>query len=244
MEGPERIRLDVPQRWAIWLSIRDDLRFLSHHDTMRAIERTAARAGLPLAYTQGFNPRPILSLACPRPVGVATCDDLLVAALIGPVDATAMLQRLNGASPPGMRFLGAAPLPGKRPPQPRRIDHELSLDPPQARRVARRIDDLQDQPTWPVERPGRPSRRARGKVAAGRTVNLRPLTADVMVEGTSLRWTQLFVEEQTATCRDVLSLLGLDERINSARAIRVGADYRLSDDQRGDFRTAHAPDKT
>ena len=44
---------------------RGDLRLVSHHDLMRCLERMLRRANLPMAYSQGFNPRPkvVFSLA-------------------------------------------------------------------------------------------------------------------------------------------------------------------------------------
>ena len=54
------------------------LRFLSHAETLRLFERACARAGVPVKYSQGFNPHPKLSLPLPRPVGVASGGELLV----------------------------------------------------------------------------------------------------------------------------------------------------------------------
>ncbi len=45
------------------------LTFTSHLDLMRAWERSLRRAGVPLAYSQGFNPRPKLQLAAALPLG-------------------------------------------------------------------------------------------------------------------------------------------------------------------------------
>ncbi|MHC4482407.1 MAG: TIGR03936 family radical SAM-associated protein [Planctomycetota bacterium] len=57
--------------------IGPSLRFLSHAETVRVFQRACARAGIRLQYSQGFNPRPKLSLPLPRSVGVETEDDLL-----------------------------------------------------------------------------------------------------------------------------------------------------------------------
>ncbi len=35
-----------------------DLRLISHRDIMRCLERMLRRAGIPIAFTQGFNPGP------------------------------------------------------------------------------------------------------------------------------------------------------------------------------------------
>jgi radical SAM-linked protein len=56
-------------------------RFLSHAETQRVLERACVRAAVPLRYSEGFNPHPRLSLPLPRPVGVQSDDELLVARL-------------------------------------------------------------------------------------------------------------------------------------------------------------------
>jgi radical SAM-linked protein len=53
------------------------LRFLSHAQTLRVFQRACVRAGIEVHYSQGFNPRPRLSLPLPRPVGVASDDEML-----------------------------------------------------------------------------------------------------------------------------------------------------------------------
>ncbi len=53
------------------------LRFLSHAETLRVFQRACVRARISIRYSQGFNPRPKLSLPLPRPVGVESDDELL-----------------------------------------------------------------------------------------------------------------------------------------------------------------------
>lgn len=53
------------------------LRFISHAQTLSVIQRACVRAGIEIRYSQGFNPRPKLSLPLPRPVGVASDDEML-----------------------------------------------------------------------------------------------------------------------------------------------------------------------
>ena len=113
----------MSQRWGIRFAIEGDLRFLSHHDMMRTAERTARRSDLPLHYSQGYNPRPVLSLACPRPVGVASRDELLVLVLDEDVAERDLRSRLEASSPLGMRVLEARPLEGK----PRVVSQEFQL---------------------------------------------------------------------------------------------------------------------
>jgi radical SAM-linked protein len=53
------------------------LRFVSHAETLKIFQRACVRAGIPLQYSEGFNPRPKLSLVLPRPVGVESDEELL-----------------------------------------------------------------------------------------------------------------------------------------------------------------------
>jgi radical SAM-linked protein len=57
--------------------IAGPLRFLSHAQTLSVFQRACVRAGIKIRYSQGFNPRPRLSLPLPRPVGVASDDEML-----------------------------------------------------------------------------------------------------------------------------------------------------------------------
>ena len=52
-------------------------RYISHLDLMRVFQRAFKRAGLPLTHTQGFNPRPSVSIALPLSLGVESRCELL-----------------------------------------------------------------------------------------------------------------------------------------------------------------------
>ena len=80
--------------------------WISHLDLMRLFQRTFKRAGLPLTHTQGFNPRPSVSIALPLSVGVESCCELLDFELDGEeVDGQIICGRLNAYLVPGIRVL-------------------------------------------------------------------------------------------------------------------------------------------
>jgi len=194
-----------------------DLRFLSHHDCMRAVERLAVRGRLPLRYSQGFNPRPILSVVFPRPVGVAARQDLLVLSVDEPIRADDLLGRLNAHAPRGMRFERAKPLEGKGP-RPLRARYEMELDPPRLCAVQQRIDELRRQPCWQVERM-QTARRAKGPKA--RIIDVRPLVGELQLDGSTLRVVLVRRGDMWARPAEVLRLLGMDERADLARLVRT-----------------------
>jgi len=65
------------QRIRIRFSRGEELKFISHLDIMRLWQRALHRAGIPLAYTEGFSPHPRISLAAPLAVGVTGQSELM-----------------------------------------------------------------------------------------------------------------------------------------------------------------------
>ena len=77
----------VVQRLRIRYAVEGPLRYVSVLDQARIWERLLRRAGMPLAYTQGYNPRPRLQLGSALPVGYASdCEfiDLFLSADVTP----------------------------------------------------------------------------------------------------------------------------------------------------------------
>lgn len=78
--------------------------YISHLDLMRLFQRAFKRAGLLLTHTQGFNPRPSVSIALPLSVGVESFCELLDFDLEGEkVSCEEICQRLNDALVEGVR---------------------------------------------------------------------------------------------------------------------------------------------
>jgi radical SAM-linked protein len=79
------------------------MRYTGHLDLHRAWERTFRRAGLPLAYSEGYNPHPRLNLASALPLGFTGQAEVIDAWLeqdLPPSDIQTALQR---ALPPGLQ---------------------------------------------------------------------------------------------------------------------------------------------
>lgn len=80
--------------------------WISHLDLMRLFQRAFKRAGLPLTHTQGFNPRPSVSIALPLSVGIESRCELLDFDLYGePVPNKEILSRLNASLVEGVKVL-------------------------------------------------------------------------------------------------------------------------------------------
>lgn len=81
--------------------------WISHLDLMRLFQRAFKRAGLPLTHTQGYNPRPSVSIALPLSVGIESCCELLDFDLDGEKNfsGTEIKELLNKALVDGVHVL-------------------------------------------------------------------------------------------------------------------------------------------
>lgn len=65
------------QRLRIRFHRGQEVKFISHLDIMRLWQRALVRAGISLAYSEGFNPHPRISLAAPLALGVTSEAELM-----------------------------------------------------------------------------------------------------------------------------------------------------------------------
>jgi radical SAM-linked protein len=104
---PEGGQAPVVQRIRIRYAKRGPLRFTSHRDFARAFERALRRAGVPVAFSQGFTPHPKISYASAAPTGVASEAEYLEIGLRAEVDPGELRAALDAALSPGLDVLDA-----------------------------------------------------------------------------------------------------------------------------------------
>ncbi|MEV0678116.1 TIGR03936 family radical SAM-associated protein [Actinosynnema sp. NPDC050436] len=81
---------------------RGRLRFTSHRDIARTFERALRRAGVPMAYSQGFSPHPKVSWVGAAPTGVASEAEYVEVQVVERVDPDALRTALDAVLPPGL----------------------------------------------------------------------------------------------------------------------------------------------
>ncbi len=183
-------------------AIDGDLRFISHRDTVRMMTRALARSGLPVAYSQGFNPRIKMALLLPRPVGLATDGDLAVVHLSEHRDPDHIASQLRAQLPEGASILRVQARENCRRPELASVTYELELGAEAGDDLPSVIRDFLDSDSVIVQR--------RDRLGQEKPpLDVRPLVQEVGLENGTLTILTRFVDNRTATPRDVLSVLSL-----------------------------------
>jgi radical SAM-linked protein len=94
--------LPVTQHLIVRYAKRGRMRFASHRDVARAVERGVRRAGVPIAYSAGFTPHPKISYAGAAPTGTASEAEYLQLSLTRRCAASEVRERLDAALPDGI----------------------------------------------------------------------------------------------------------------------------------------------
>lgn len=94
---------------------KPSLRWISHLDLIKVFEKALRRANLPIALSQGYNPRPKMSIALPLPVGVSSEGEYLELELTEFLELEELRHCLNRQLPAELQIIKVQELPEKTP---------------------------------------------------------------------------------------------------------------------------------
>lgn len=104
---PDAVVEPVVSRIRLRYAKRGRMRFASHRDFARALERALRSAGVPVAHSAGFTPHPKVSYASAAPTGSASEAEYVEIGLTRAVDLAALRRALDAALPAGLDVLDA-----------------------------------------------------------------------------------------------------------------------------------------
>lgn len=90
---------------------RGVMKFIGHLDLMRYFQMAIRRAGIDIAYSEGYSPHQIMSFAAPLGVGMTSEGEYLDIEVKTTASSTSSIEVLNGAMADGMEVLGYRRLP-------------------------------------------------------------------------------------------------------------------------------------
>lgn len=87
----------------IRLQFEKNIKYISHLDLMKAVQKILKRTGYPLKYSEGFNPHMILTIANPLPLGIVGKQEFLEFELkTDSISFGELKEKLTQASPKGI----------------------------------------------------------------------------------------------------------------------------------------------
>lgn len=179
-------------------------RFIGHLDLARTLERMFNRAQIPLAYTQGYNPRPRMQLATALPLGFTSDCEVADIWLLERIDPEAARQALAPKSAPGVEIRNLYEIELKQPAiQPEEATYLVTLlDPVDGQALAEKVNQLLKAKQLPRER-------------RGKDYDLRPLILDLKIMDRIDSPIQLLVRlsllpGKTGRPDEILAALGFD----------------------------------
>jgi radical SAM-linked protein len=131
----------------------DDLRLVSHHDVMRCLERMLRRASIPMAMSQGFNPRPKMTFALALGLGIQGLREVVDLELSEPRNVSELLDRLKAVAPPGFVWNDAQPLSADAPaPRPQSVEYRILIPTDRLLEAQTALESLLASSSWPMTR--------------------------------------------------------------------------------------------
>lgn len=91
----------------------EEVKYLSHLDFVRMLHRAIRRSQLPMTFSQGFNPHPIMTVAMPLSVGVTSDCEYMKIGFDKDFSGDELKDRLNKALPKGFEILATVKTEGK-----------------------------------------------------------------------------------------------------------------------------------
>lgn len=212
-----------------------DLRLVSHRDLMRCLERTVRRAGLPVAYSQGFNPRPRIVFALALALGTEALREVVELELTEPLGPSEVLRRLSAFAPEGFEFTEAEATGPGRSAKPEVTHYALPVPPDRLDAASAALQAFLASGSWPITRVrpghGHPVER-----------DLRPFVLDARTAADGLLRFSLKIDPGgSARPEEVLEALGLRDLL-ARGCVLVRTDIGLAPSATGRPRPASGPD--
>ncbi len=182
---------------------RGDLRLVSHHDLMRCLERIVRRAQIPMAMSQGFNPRPKLVFPLALALGIEGRREVVELDLTEPLEPAEVLRRLSAATPPGLDWLDAEAVARGRAAQAGAVQYAFEVPADRQNVTRARLATLLASTSWPYTR-HRPDR------DQDIAIDLRPFVLGAEIDPLGmLRFRMKMTPNGSARPEELIDALGL-----------------------------------
>ena len=201
------------------------IRHIGHLDIQRSVQRGLRRSGLPIAYSNGYNPHVLITFASALSTGACGKREIMDVTMAEPVSESEFLDKMNRAMPPEMQLKEARAVDQKHPSlmaSLRAAEYDLLIrNPEEAEQLIRAIPGMMAHETVTAMRKTK---------TALRECDIKPLIYSLRGEGQHLYATLVLTEREACKPGMLMEALsreaGLDTeiRILITRTALLGTD--------------------
>lgn len=167
------------------------IRHIGHLDIQRSVQRGLRRSGLPVAYSNGFNPHILITFASALSTGACGRREIMDVTMAGNVTAEEFLEKMNRAMPPEMQLSEARVIDQKHPAMMaclKAAEYDLLIkNPEQAEKLTKAIPEMMAKEIIPATRKTK---------TALKECDIKPLIYKLKSEGSHIIATLVLTESE------------------------------------------------
>ena len=204
------------------------IRHIGHLDIQRSVQRGLRRSGLPVAYSQGFNPHILITFASALSTGACGKREIMDVTMAEDTDAEEFLTRMNRAMPPEMQLSEARAVDQRHPSlmgMVRAAVYDLTIrDEEQGAKLVAAIPEMMSKEQVTA------MRKTKTKLTE---VDIKPLILEIHGEGNHIRAALVLNERES--CKPQMLLDALKEQAGITEEVRmlVTRESLLGEDENG-----------
>ncbi len=206
------------------------IRHIGHLDIQRSVQRGLRRSGLPVAYSNGFNPHILITFASALSTGACGTREIMDVTMAEEVSAEEFLEKMNRAMPPEMQLSEARQLDQKHPAlmaSLRAARYDLLIrDPEQAEKLAAAIPGMLAKETIPAMRKTK---------TALKECDIKPLIYELKSDGQHILATLMLTEREACKPGMLLEALTREAELTDEVRLLVTRTGLLGMDENGNL---------
>jgi radical SAM-linked protein len=101
------------KKFKVSFSKLDQAKYFGHLELVKIIIRAFRRARIPVKFSEGFHPKPVISFEDPLPIGLESLDEKFYVFVNGNIQSQTIIEGLNQHFPEGLRIIDCQLAPRK-----------------------------------------------------------------------------------------------------------------------------------
>ncbi len=204
------------------------IRHIGHLDIQRSVQRGLRRSGLPVAYSNGFNPHILITFASALSTGACGTREIMDVTMADEVSPDEFLEKMNKAMPPEMRLKEARAVDQKHPAlmaSLRAAKYDLLIrEKDQAEKLAAAIPFMMARNTIPAMRKTK---------TALKECDIKPLIYELKTEDQHILATLVLTEKEACKPGMLMEALGREAGIDGEIRMLITRTGLLGMDESG-----------